>query len=244
MNQNEICHRAYKPVRTICQISLRRLLASVFLPFILLSVTNSAGAATLNWTGLLKVVIEDTGTGTYTGGNPDVSMFSGSFNYGDSCGGCIVEPFPPDEVNYVFSGGTGSITGLGVTTNGVESSIAIVNDQIADDDSAALFNIFGITVTPGTTTTDVWSVASETNNAIIEWEVEYIYLTTNPFSSSSYTSTPPPNPDLIIFQVREDDEVTYFALGEVTTPVPLPASIWLFGTGLLGLAGIARRKTT
>ena len=27
-------------------------------------------------------------------------------------------------------------------------------------------------------------------------------------------------------------------------PVPLPAAVWLFGTGLLGLAGIARRKKT
>jgi hypothetical protein len=26
--------------------------------------------------------------------------------------------------------------------------------------------------------------------------------------------------------------------------VPIPAAIWLFGTGLLGLAGIARRKKT
>jgi hypothetical protein len=27
-------------------------------------------------------------------------------------------------------------------------------------------------------------------------------------------------------------------------PVPLPAAVWLFGSGLLGLIGIARRKTT
>lgn len=28
----------------------------------------------------------------------------------------------------------------------------------------------------------------------------------------------------------------------VNTPVPVPAAVWLFGSGLLGLAGIARRK--
>ncbi|MGB5261482.1 MAG: hypothetical protein WBO34_13325, partial [Gammaproteobacteria bacterium] len=98
--------------------------------------------------------------GIYTGGIPDVSVFSGSFSYGDTCGSCLVEPFPPDEINYVFSGGTGSITGLGVTTTGVESSVAISNDQVVDTDAAALFGIFGLTVTPGTTS-DVWSVASE-----------------------------------------------------------------------------------
>ena len=28
------------------------------------------------------------------------------------------------------------------------------------------------------------------------------------------------------------------------TPVPVPAAVWLFGSGLLGLAGVARRKKT
>ena len=28
----------------------------------------------------------------------------------------------------------------------------------------------------------------------------------------------------------------------VNNPVPVPAAIWLFGSGLLGLVGIARRK--
>jgi hypothetical protein len=28
-----------------------------------------------------------------------------------------------------------------------------------------------------------------------------------------------------------------------TTVVPIPASLWLFGSGLLWLAGIARKKT-
>lgn len=29
---------------------------------------------------------------------------------------------------------------------------------------------------------------------------------------------------------------------EVINPVPVPAAVWLFGSGLVGLAGIARRK--
>ena len=163
------------------------------------------------------------------------------FIYGDTCGGCLVEDFPPDEINYVFSGGTGSITGLGVTTTGVESSVAISNDQEVDTDAAALFAIFGLTVMEGTTS-DVWSVASETSDDVIEWDVSFVYLATDPFSDSSYTATPPPNPDLIIFQLDEDDEVKYFAFGEVTTVVPIPASVWLFGSGLLGLIGMASRK--
>jgi len=30
----------------------------------------------------------------------------------------------------------------------------------------------------------------------------------------------------------------------VNSPVPVPAAVWLFGSGLLGLAGVARRKRT
>ena len=34
----------------------------------------------------------------------------------------------------------------------------------------------------------------------------------------------------------------YFGGGE-PAPVPLPAAVWLFGSGLLGLVGVARRRT-
>ena len=37
-----------------------------------------------------------------------------------------------------------------------------------------------------------------------------------------------------------DGESTSFS-GNIT-PVPVPAAVWLFGSGLLGLVGIARRK--
>ena len=254
MNQYRmLCHRTLGSVLKFLQALLlltcrRRVLSLhkrrvvwISFPLLVLSFAQGAGAATISWNGVLRAVLADTETGIYTGGTEDVSVFSGSFNYGDTCGGCLVEPFPPDEINYVFSGGTGSITGLGVTTTGVESSVAISNDQVVDTDAAALFAIFGLTVTPGTTP-DVWSVASETSGDVIEWDVSFVYLTTDPFSDSSYTATPPPNPDLIIFQLDEDDEVKYFAFGEVTTVVPIPASVWLFGSGLLGLIGMARRK--
>ena len=33
-----------------------------------------------------------------------------------------------------------------------------------------------------------------------------------------------------------------FMVRDYTPPVPIPAAIWLFGSGLLGLVAIARRK--
>jgi hypothetical protein len=42
---------------------------------------------------------------------------------------------------------------------------------------------------------------------------------------------------------RSSYNLTLILQGEVVaSPVPLPDAVWLFGTGLLGLAGIARRS--
>ena len=35
-------------------------------------------------------------------------------------------------------------------------------------------------------------------------------------------------------------DVTY--VGATLNPVPVPAAVWLFGSGLIGLVGVARRK--
>ena len=42
--------------------------------------------------------------------------------------------------------------------------------------------------------------------------------------------------------VSANGSITGFATGGGTTPVPLPAAIWLLGSGVLGLFGIGRRR--
>jgi hypothetical protein len=42
--------------------------------------------------------------------------------------------------------------------------------------------------------------------------------------------------------VNERWNVTITFVSPLETVVPVPAAVWLFGSGLLGLAGIARRK--
>jgi hypothetical protein len=41
---------------------------------------------------------------------------------------------------------------------------------------------------------------------------------------------------------ENDKNLSHAILYGVPTPVPVPAALWLFGSGLLGLAGIARRR--
>ena len=40
----------------------------------------------------------------------------------------------------------------------------------------------------------------------------------------------------------ESDANTQINAGYGTTVIPVPAAVWLFGSGLLGLVGVARRK--
>ncbi|MGD8630785.1 MAG: VPLPA-CTERM sorting domain-containing protein [Gammaproteobacteria bacterium] len=46
---------------------------------------------------------------------------------------------------------------------------------------------------------------------------------------------------LLSFDLTAGDTVTFNTLFEVN-PVPVPAAVWLFGSGLLGLVGVARRR--
>ena len=46
---------------------------------------------------------------------------------------------------------------------------------------------------------------------------------------------------LLDFALSAGDTVTFNTRFDVT-PVPVPAAVWLFGSGLLGLVGVARRK--
>lgn len=51
-----------------------------------------------------------------------------------------------------------------------------------------------------------------------------------------------PNPDFEIVKLYVPVEFELQSIMITTQSVPVPASLWLFGSGLLGLAGIARRK--
>jgi len=48
----------------------------------------------------------------------------------------------------------------------------------------------------------------------------------------------------VIFGGKDLSNITIYANDESFPPVPVPAAVWLFGSGLIGLVGIARRRRT
>ena len=204
----------------------------------------SAHAGGISWDGELDLILNDTGTGAYTGGTPGVSPFSGDAVWPDVCGAtCTVDASEPDATGYLFSNGTGSITGLGVTSDGILSSVEIVDEAIVDQELVDIAALFGVTLTVGQVF-DEYAVQSETGGegtpAFRDWVVSFLYVTTDPFSDTSFVSSPPPNPDLVLWDIEEADNV-YTALGEVGF-VPEPGVALGFGCGALGLAWATRRR--
>ena len=72
----------------------------------------------------------------------------------------------------------------------------------------------------------------------------------NPKSSGSFNlSLGGATGNALLFAARSDTDIysdnDYFKITSLTTTtvVPVPAAVWLFGSGLLGLVGVARRKT-
>jgi hypothetical protein len=208
----------------------------------------SARAADLSfsWDGTV-VLVDPNGMGAIHGEVVEgVTPFSGFFVYPDACDlGCIVEPFGPEETNYVFPNGLGGLMGGGGTSIGVESSVNIVDDQVVTEEDVELGALLGLTLALGQTT-DVWSAASETagefTTSFVDWNVEFVYSTSDPFSNTDYVATPPPNPDLILFAINQDDGDLFFALGNVNS-VPEPTSGLMLGAGVLGLASAHRARS-
>ena len=79
------------------------------------------------------------------------------------------------------------------------------------------------------------------------------FISTDPtaWSGVNFANFPPEsgNIDQAIFFLTEldaSDNLLFEGFGTLDTVavVPIPAAVWLFGSGLLGLIGLARRKRT
>ena len=76
------------------------------------------------------------------------------------------------------------------------------------------------------------------------------------FFSADFVAIPPPGSSNLAIMLGSggdwqdgnllpipDADVNYFGAQVNVNAVPVPAAVWLFGSGLIGLVGIARRKT-
>ena len=225
-------------------------------------VSLSANAATVAFTGSLSVIDVDNGAAIYSGASVG-DGFSGSYTYGNSASDAaeiITFPYGTDY-NFVGASYDGFLSD-GTTVIGDSDSVDIYigNDEPLDANMAALIGeLLGTTIPEGTAV-DVWGADSTSAGAYydnfnqivngVSFVTAFVSFDTSLFSDSSFQVMPPEvsNVDLAFFFFEEADEsgnTIFSAAGvlDAATMVPIPATIWLFGSGFIGLIGVARRKT-
>lgn len=205
-------------------------------------VASSAWGRDFAWQGTLVAIEFDSGVGRYRGGVEGATVFSGSAFFPDTCGAtCTVEPDPPSATSYRFSNGTGTVQGVGASSVGVASIVTVVNEDFVDQGGVDFAALFGLNLTVGQTL-DTWNVSHVTSTAsdIVEWGLSYVYITTDPFNDTTFRTTPPPNPDVIIWQLIEDG-TEYSVVGEVDS-VPEPGLALMLATGTSALGGLSARS--
>jgi hypothetical protein len=116
------------------------------------------------------------------------------------------------NTNIATAGGTKSVEGASATSAGIWDATAT---------GAAVANWYsnGPVTYPGTVTNELGTAQT-------------LYGVTGDGSTSTVGK----------LQVYSLGTLTLNADGSLTSPVPVPAALWLFGSGLLGLAGVGRRK--
>ncbi len=231
----------------------------------ILSVTPlSVIAAQINYqfTAAILNVAVDNGSGIYSGTAVD-DLFTGSFRYSsDPNDSFLVENFPTQvSSDWLFKGGSfgGMISNGTTSTNttgvrvGTDSNFAVevgaesvlFNDALVALGKSPIANIAG-------TLFDVWDTNSENfdNNGDplggVSFGVSLISFNTALYTGSDFEPIPLSllGYDIPLFFLGELDAngVEIFSAYGIlnTTVVPIPAAVWLFGSGILGLVGKKR----
>ena len=154
-----------------------------------------------------------------------------------------------DFIQFDFAGNPGA--GAGISTNG--GTLALFDDsdigfgsalEIGQDGGHVVFTdnndgswnaeVFDVTNTSG------GSITLSGDNSFslgIDWGAGY-------FGDTNYSLLSSPDAYLIVFDGLDGsgDRISGNTLAIDLAPIPVPAAAWLFGTGLLGIVGIARRR--
>ena len=229
-----------------------------------LSSQSYAAPITYNWTGNIKGVFFDNGTGDYTGTQVG-DKFSGAFTYDpnlsnilglDTSDGDPVIESSDTWVEYFMGSGSGMVTNGATQRNASNATLSNTNDDPIDLDGANFgASVLGSPPVAVGTLVDTWGLDFGTSR--LEVFVEYISLVPlyddlsfqalEPWSPPNSPSDPS-NQFAAFFILERDSNFneTFYAYGLLTDPevsaVPIPATSWLFGTALIGLIGFGKRR--
>jgi hypothetical protein len=179
-------------------------------------------------------VAANAGTNTFgifdSGSTEMVQLFDGSATTGNQVlvgiadDGSVYKNFVDTGIN--FLGGNNFGYYLGTASNGTFYSDTALNTADGMDHMLAYQGV-GDTVKIGPWAAGPWGP----NEFILAWED---LLFANGGASVSCNT--------INCGGADGDYNDFVVMVESVTPVPVPAAVWLFGSGLLGLVGIARRR--
>jgi hypothetical protein len=225
-------------------------LSIVFLMLLLTS--GAASAAIINFSGQLDV-IDDNGGARYSGSTP-TQVFSGSFSYGLESEATTDINFPGDY-NFTSPPYGGLITNGVTTTSGSTTEpvqVTVDDNVVLDLDTANLLNtLLGTSLSNGSIVdiADIDTTFVSATDVRTTFGLSFISLDPGAWDGVDFANFPVEsgNFDHSIFFISEVDALDnplFDGLGVLDTVavVPIPAAVWLFGSGLLGLIGIARRK--
>lgn len=172
-----------------------------------------------------------------------------------------------DTVNVLFSNVSGDTINYSFTTTATEfTEDGNTFIEWSETFDSAVFNVGGV-ITPYSSSNSILELGSRFGNSSFEvsgssgeevfsqmefyGEIEFVdgILTMNPFggvqpdifSGASYTFDWDGETELL----RAFDSTSAYTTVAVSTvsAVPIPAAVWLFGSGLIGLVGVARRHS-
>ena len=154
-----------------------------------------------------------------------------------------------DFIQFDFAGNPDS--GAGISTNG--GTLALFDDSDTGFANALVIGQNGGQVVftdnnDGSWNAEVFDVSNTSGGSItldgdnsfslgMDWGMGY-------FGDTNFSLLSSPDTYLVVFDGFDDREnrILGNTLAVDLAPIPVPAAVWLFGSGLIGLIGIARRK--
>ena len=223
--------------------------------FLMLLLTSGLASATIiNFSGQLDL-ITDNGGARYSGSTL-TQIFSGSFSYGLESEAITDINFPGDY-DFLSPPYGGLITNGVIATSGStgEPVQVTVDDNVVLDVATAnlLSTLLGISLSAGSVVdiADIDTTFVSATGVHTTFGLSFISLDPSAWTGTDFTNFPleSGNYDHAIFFISELDALDnplFDGLGvlDTVTSVPIPAAVWLFSSGLLGIAGVASRRKT